>query len=458
MPLTAEVSRSGPSGLSAGARPRRRHKSAPLLVTLFILSLAFPVFFNVGSITIFPYRAFLLIALFPAALLWIGGKAGRIRLPDILLICYLIWVSMTFVIAHGMIEVIEPAGSLVVDTLGAYFLARVYIRDASSFRAMARLLFIVVLVLAPFALVEAVTSRSIFHELLSSIGNVYPLYTGEPRMGLQRAQAAFMHPILYGVFCAGTLSLTFHVVMMNRAMLTRLISAGAVAFAAFFSLSTGAYVALWVQVALTGWDFVTRGMRRRWAILGGLAVAAYVIVSLFSNRTPFHVFVSYLTFNLKSSYNRILIWDFGTAEVMRNPLFGIGFSEWERPWWMSSSMDNFWLVIAVRHGLPALLLFMATILIVMYKIGRLKITDPEVAACRTGLLISLGGLIIAGITVHLWTQLYVYFIFLLGSGVWMLDNSRKTGFAPPLGRSNDTRRSRHLSGSTGSDMPRPNSP
>ena len=62
----------------------------------------------------------------------------------------------------------------------------------------------------------------------------------------------------------------------------------------------------------------------------------------------------------------------------------------------------------------------------MYKIGRTKIVDDETAACRTGVLISLGGLIIAGITVHFWTQLYAFFMFLLGSAVWMIDRTGQT--------------------------------
>ena len=152
---------------------------------------------------------------------------------------------------------------------------------------------------------------------------------------------------------------------------------------------------------------------------------------MFSNRTPFHVFITYLTFNSESSYNRILIWDYGTAEVMRNPLFGIGYGEFDRPWWMHASVDNFWLLIAMRHGLPAFFLFVAAILLIMYKIGRQRIDDPEIAACRAGLLISLGGLIIAGTTVHFWTQLYTFFMFLVGSGVWMLDSKRSGGLASP---------------------------
>jgi hypothetical protein len=68
------------------------------------------------------------------------------------------------------------------------------------------------------------------------------------------------------------------------------------------------------------------------------------VVDLLSNRTPFHVFVTYLTFSVETGYARIMIWNWGIAEVMRHPVFGIGLAEWERPLWKSGSMDNFWLV------------------------------------------------------------------------------------------------------------------
>ena len=88
----------------------------------------------------------LLLAFFPTFLRWIGRKAGPILLPDVLLLCFALWASMTFAIAHGVTEAIEPSGVLLLETFGAYLLARVYIRDISSFRSLSRLLFLIVVV------------------------------------------------------------------------------------------------------------------------------------------------------------------------------------------------------------------------------------------------------------------------------------------------------------------------
>jgi O-antigen ligase len=151
-------------------------------------------------------------------------------------------------------------------------------------------------------------------------------------------------------------------------------------------------------------------------------LSAYVIVDILSNRSPFEVFISYLTFNTASAYNRVLIWQFGTAEIFRHPFFGIGMNEWTNPWWMSQSMDNFWLYTAVRHGLPALLLLAAAILSIFAALAGLKRLDPVIHRYRLGWMISLCGLVVAGATVHYWHNMFCIFMFILGSGVWMLDH------------------------------------
>ena len=72
--------------------------------------------------------------------------------------------------------------------------------------------------------------------------------------------------------------------------------------------------------------------------------------------------ITYLTFNSGTAYWRLHIWNFGSAEVWRNPLFGIGLNDWARPSWMwTASVDNFWLLTAMRYGIPAFLLLVAGI-------------------------------------------------------------------------------------------------
>lgn len=85
-----------------------------------------------------------------------------------------------------------------------------------------------------------------------------------------------------------------------------------------------------MQIAVIVWERVTNGIKGRWMALIGLVVMLYVALDIFSNRSPIHVFVSYLTFSTQSAYNRISIFHYGSQEVVRHPPFGIGLGDWER--------------------------------------------------------------------------------------------------------------------------------
>jgi hypothetical protein len=198
----------------------------------------------------------------------------------------------------------------------------------------------------------------------------------------------------------------------------------AVILASFVSLSVGAWTMLGMQIALIAWDRITKGMPGRWGILGVAIILMLVVISMLSNRSPVKVFISYASFSARSSYNRILIWEYGTAEVARHPLFGIGLGEWVRAPWMSSSMDNFWLVIAVRYGLPALIFMAFAILFVVLKASARKDITAEWARCRMGWIVTVAGAAIAACTVHLWNNTFGFFMFFVGAGVWLLDRPR----------------------------------
>ena len=146
----------------------------------------------------------------------------------------------------------------------------------------------------------------------------------------------------------------------------------------------------------------------------------YAFIEVFSNRPPAQIFAAYLTLKKSTAWNRIHIFNFATDDVMNNPFLGIGLKEWSRPRWMLSSIDNFWLVITLRHGFPSLILLLLTIIFLYRDIGRAPLTG-KLASYRLGYLFSLGGLCVAALTVHLWDATFCLLLFMLGAGVWMID-------------------------------------
>jgi O-antigen ligase len=151
-------------------------------------------------------------------------------------------------------------------------------------------------------------------------------------------------------------------------------------------------------------------------------------MSLLSNRSPILVFISYASFSSVSSYNRVLIWEYGTAEVARHPLLGIGLGEWVRAPWMSNSMDNFWLIIAVRYGLPALAFLAIAILMIAFKSAAKKNATEEWEASRMAWIITIAGTAIAACTVHLWNNTFGLFMFVIGAGAWLIDHPKPAAF------------------------------
>jgi hypothetical protein len=159
----------------------------------------------------------------------------------------------------------------------------------------------------------------------------------------------------------------------------------------------------------------------RWLFLAALCVAAYISVDLISNRTPMHVFFSYATFSAHNAYWRGIIFEWGMVNIWLHPVFGIGFNDWLRPDFMrSGSMDNFWLVIAVRYGLTGFSLFACA-----YVSGFIRVLivplPLELHSLRRAWVICFTGLTFTLCTVHIWTSIFSFVFFLFGAGLWMLN-------------------------------------
>jgi hypothetical protein len=407
------------------ALPRtRRLFGVPVVVALFFLGMMLPTSVSVsaGGLRLSVFRVVLLVMFVPMVLTLLSGKRGKITLFDGLALGHAFWALLALIAWGGLRQGIESGGIYIVEFLGAYLVGRLYIRTYEDFAAFARFFVVTVCVLLIFTIPEALTSVHILHDSIARAmgGPMAPFI--EQRMGLERTFGPFDHPILYGVFSASAFSLAYFVVAEKRLTNWRgMAMVVGVALATFLSASGGPYVVLMMQIFVAGWERVLGRINGRWKMLFGLFGVIYLAIDLFSNRTPFHVFVTYFTFSTTSAYNRILIFEYGSAEVVRNPIFGIGLGEWIRPVWMSDSMDNFWLLIAVRYGLPAWLMLVGLMGGLLWATAQRKGLPESWRRARHAWAFTLFGITVAAATVHLWNALFVLFIFLIGAGTWLLD-------------------------------------
>ena len=419
MPSMQTHSRAIPAGSKLVKDSDRR--KLPIPVMLLLLSLVFPFLVQIGPLLLSVNRVVLLVMVVPCLFMWLSGRAGPIRTADIALLLMCLWITLGYLVIHGPGVAIEAGGMRFIETLGAFLVARCFIRDAEDFRAMVVLLFTIIVAMLPFAIYEALTGHNILLDVANAIWYSGADAIKKPRWGFDRVAGVFAHPILFGVFCSGAISLVYYVLGYGVSTFKRLLKTGLVTFTALFSLSSGPLTAILAQVLLIGWDRALARIKARWTILTGGVLSLIVALEIAANRSTPELFIYYFAFNRHTASNRLRIWDYGTQSVAEHPLFGVGNDEWERAWWMSSSMDMFWLVPAVRSGLPAALLLQVAFFSLFLAITFKKGLDERTTSYRTGYLICLVGFYIAGWTVNYWKIIYVLFMFLLGSGAWILD-------------------------------------
>lgn len=407
-----------PAAQAPGASDKPRLFSR-LVLLFFMLGMVIPIWMRVGPLLLMPHRVVLMVLFVPLLGMLLAGKAGKLRSFDVLMIGSALWAVLALAVNGTELGASLPQqmGVYVLESLGAYLLARVAIRSAAEFAYFTRLFFYALLILVPFGVLEAVTHRAVMLELIpKSVGIV----NANERWGLRRAQTVFGHPILFGVFCSVGFGLFWY---MMRSKLTKLGGALLAFTGTFVALSSGALVSISMQIIFMLWDRMARGIPRRWMIFGVLSVLAYFVIDLLSNRTPFHVLITYATFNSGNSYNRILIWRFGMENVWANPFFGLGadITTWARPSWMSSSADNYWLLLTMQYGIPCFAMLAGALWLIIRRVALAPLKDPLAMACRAGYLTAAGGLIIAGGTVHFWHGVMAFVMFFLGAGVWAID-------------------------------------
>jgi len=393
-----------------------KEEKLPWQVKLFMISLLLPLElgFSIANFRLTGYRVFLIVFFIPCLAKTFNHRNGGNLLCDKFLLLYSLWMIFSLSYHHGFANGIESGGILMVESFGAYLVARTYLTNLEKFKLFIDFTFKIIVLLLCVTIPETLTGFNIVRPNAPHIGQ---------RLGLERAFGPFEHAILYGVFCASLFSLFLFVGRVDevrkrkndlRALITSI--------AAFVSISSGALATVFSQFILCFWERITRSLNARWRILGFLFILLYFFIDLLSNRSPMRVFLHRLTFSAHTAYNRLTIWEYGTKyNVAEHPIMGIGLKDWVRPSWMhSSSMDNFWLVNMVRYGLPAFFFLAAAILYILLEMRKAEMLKEDFKNARLGWVISILGVCIAGCTVHFWNMLYVWFFYLLGSGVWLI--------------------------------------
>lgn len=405
----------------------------PFPVLLYLMTVVVPIGFRVGPLSVTTLRLYLIAVIIPLTIRLLAGRYGKIVFPDVLFILHMLWAALALV-ANNPDQAIEQIGSVGAEFWGGYIIGRVFIRTPEAFIALCKWLFIIGLLILPLALQENFTGRAIALEMIRSIPGLDTVWKipPDPRLGLFRAQTVFAHAIHSGLFFSVIFSLSFVALKGQMSISRRFIVSGLIGLGTFSSLSSGALLAIVLQLGLILWAAIFIRVRFRWWLLLALFVLAYVTIDLISNRTPIKVFMSYATFSAQNAYWRAIIFEWGMINVWANPFLGIGLNEWVRPAYMvSGTMDNFWLVMAVRYGIPGLLLLASGYVFGVVKVMRRNFeADPVLTYIRRAWVFTFLGLSFTLTTVHVWSNIYSFIFFMFGAGMWLTTTQCKPRTSP----------------------------
>jgi hypothetical protein len=403
------------SSLSAVPTTSRFGRSSPWVV-LIIVALAVPTIASIwiGPIRLSPYKAVLIASLFYT----LPKIVARPTLIDVLVLICALLHPIALAVHHDALIALEGGGSLFLELFGSYCLGRVFITDLSSYIAFARSLGIMVTILAVVGVAESLMGSAFLMKLVHSMFGSSFQSPMEPRFGFTRAYTSFDHPILWGLIASVPISMNLGIASINRYRRSSLIIACGCLVGTVTSISTGPLAGVMAQVTILGWRVITPRVRARWLLLFGLLSFGYFVIGLLSNRSGLRVLLSYLTFSPSTANTRLIIWEWGFwHNAVEHPLLGIGRTQWVRPPWMKSdSMDNFWLVTMVTHGVPSAI---ALILGVGLSIRKacVSVAKPH-DWLALGWIASMMGLAVAAATVHLWNHAFAMFGLTLGAGGW----------------------------------------
>ncbi len=398
----------------------------PLPVILLIASFLCPTEFSLylEGLRLPPHRVVLLLLL-PVALWRILGQRGlKFRTFDAAFLLFNAWTVGIFMHHLGQHEGLVYGGSLALESLGAYLVARIWVRDTALFHATLRTMAIAIALAAAIALPETLLGQNFTHDLLKSVtGYVHPTAV-ETRLHLTRAYGSFDHPIHYGTFCAALLAMFWYAA---KSSFSRRKRAALLCLATVLGLSSAPILCLLLQGAMILWEYLTRGTANRTSLTFALLTALYIGAACVMSRSPINLIATGMTLDAWTGYYRLQIWEHGLSNVYANPWTGIGLTDWERPWWMASStIDAFWLVIAMREGVPAVVSLVSGIVFITRAVTKRGLTHPDISVRRLsrGWIMSLIALSLVGTTVHFWNVLYAFFFFFLGLSGWIADPKR----------------------------------
>ena len=356
----------------------------------------------------------------------------------------LYWIAssvITYTFLWWTVHSLVNRMGLCFDSIGVYFLCRMYVRNFTDF---ARVVRVCALLLAPFALLviyEFITGKNLF----AVLGGVPDL--SEIRNGRVRCQGSFRHPILMGTFGATMLPLLVSLWWQKRGSKRLLVlgmaSAGVITVC---SGSSGAVmVAFYGVVGMCFWFLRNHMKTVRWALVGSL-----ILMQLKMDQPVWYLFARLGTLTGGTGWHRAYLIDQSIRYFNEWWLVGVKVTAH----WMPSGLaadptradiTNHYLLQGVNGGLVTMLLFILILVRCYQAIGMGVGVMPSfplkfLVWCMGAALFAHT---LAFLSVSYFDQIQVFWYFLLAAiamsrdrtevrRVWMRDHAHGAVYGPAV--------------------------
>lgn len=384
----------------------------PVFILIFWVSVFLPqeLSFYIGSARLEIYRVILLLV---SPFIFSSLIKYRLKVAEFFLVVYVV-TSMVSFLYHGEFGGLEAAVVIALEVFVTYLWGRaiVFDRGHKAIFDSVKILTLFFFILAPFAILENITGLRLFHALASQM-------TGIPtevyvrwdyyRNGIARAGTVFVHPILYSIMAMSVFYVSMAYLKERGGRFKAIFG---YLTAVVSSMSSVGFLMLAMQYLI----FMVDKMIRKVPVLKYLflcgAILGAIVIQIGTEQGLFRWLAINSALNKWNAYIRIIQWESAVDDVLDNPLLGIGFREWSRPFWLPTSIDTYWLYTAVTNGLVAVT-FLGIFWVLALK-KHLEMYSITKEPLFLAFFAAISSLVFAGFTVHFFDKTPVFVYFLLG--------------------------------------------
>lgn len=407
-------------GARADAQTQKPHSTA---ISLLLLAIACPstLTFYLGGSKFYAARLAVAILLGPALLLLFRKGRQFIRCD------FFTSLASAWMIAAVLIG--DRYGSLsstlavVLEFWGGYMVARGFIFGQPAIESFIGALKVVIVIAVAAAMLDHLSGRLVLNSVIGPLVGVPLDPVPEYRAGLVRAMSIFPHPILYGTFCAASGAVFLYARQWAFVALSF--------FGCLLAMSSAPLLVFVIAFAVYGYDSMLKGFSWRWKLFATIIVLFFGVIILVTNH-PTSWIIAHLTLDPSTGYFRQATWDRAFYNIGLSPLAGYGFDEIgnspTQEFFDNASVDAVWLVLALRFGLPIIPLLLLANISSFYGARRHRRASQDVylsylSRLRTGFTLAVWVLMLAGLTVHYWNSMWLFWGVCLGIRAGLQENS-----------------------------------